>query len=307
MITWIIGSGGMLGSALARRSGSLYQPGPVPWGDPQAAQETLHRQARGLESAAQDGPWRVLWAAGAATTSSPQQETDAELRSLQGVISGLRSALPRGPGAFFLTSSAGGVYAGARGAPFTRATPPAPLSPYGHLKLAQEEMTADALGPLIPVIIGRVSNLYGPGQNLAKLQGLVSRLALAAVTRQPINIFVPLETIRDYIYCDDAARAVLTSTDAALEDGASPGVTIDIIASGRGATVGQLIRTMDEIAKRRVPVALGTHPSSQAQALDLRLRPTVVPADITPLPVGMKAVHDDILRRTQHEALASVQ
>ena len=55
-------------------------------------------------------------------------------------------------------------------------------------------------------MIGRFSNLYGPGQNLGKLQGLISRLALSAVTRQPINIFVPLDTIRDYVYVDDAAQ-----------------------------------------------------------------------------------------------------
>ncbi len=306
MITWVIGAGGLLGSAVTRHCGTRYIPGPVPWKDAPRARKVLHEQARGLEAAAQGSPWRIVWAAGAATTSTSQSEVDEELRALHSVISGLTSALPHGPGAFFLASSAGGMYAGASDPPFSTDTSPVPLSPYGHLKWAQEEIVTEALSPLIPVTIGRLSNLYGPGQNLDKLQGLISRLALAAVTRQPINVFVPLQTIRDYLYADDAARTVLDCIDEATMKVASPHVRIEIIASGQGTTVGQLIRTMDEIAKKRVPVALGTHASSVAQASDLRLRPSRATPWITPLPVGIKAVYDDILHRTQQEVLRQV-
>lgn len=302
MITWIIGQGGLLGSALARRFPRRFEPGPVPWHDPITAAETLNQQARSLEASTQREPWRVIWAAGAATTSSSKHEAEAELLPLEGLLSGLRNALPGSNGAFFLTSSAGGVYAGSAHPPFTATTQPAPLSPYGELKLAQEALAARILASFVPVVIGRISNLYGPGQNLDKLQGLISRLALAAVTRQPINVFVPLDTIRDYIYADDAAAAIDSATAAAAQS--APHTSIEIIASGRGTTVGQLIRTMDEIAKRRVPVALGSHPSASAQALDLRLEPTVTIGQLTPLPVGVKAVYNDILMRTQQDVLA---
>ena len=301
MITWVIGSGGLLGSAVARHCGDRYKPGPVPWADPEQARLTLHTQARNFEQAAKEGPWRVIWAAGSATTSTAREDALAELVPLEGLLSGLRSAVPRGEGCFFLTSSAGGVYAGSADPPFTVATRPVPLSPYGELKLAQEALTANTLAGIVPVVIGRVSNLYGPGQNLAKLQGLISHLARAAVTRQPVNIFVPLETTRDYLFADDAAAAIL----AALDREPGHGTRTEIIATGRGITIGQLIRTMNEIAKRKVPVALGTHPSAQAQATDLRLTPSVTLPRMTPLPAGMKAVYDDILMRIQHEVLAA--
>ncbi len=295
MITWVIGAGGLLGSALVRHAGRVYQPGPVPWHDPYQAQETLRFQARGLEAAAQGGPWRVIWAAGAATTSTPRAIALTEVLPLQGLLQGLRSALPRGPGVLFLTSSAGGVYAGAASPPFTTITPPAPLSPYGELKLAQEQAAVSALGDVLPLVLGRVSNLYGPGQNLNKLQGLISHLARAAITRQPVNIFVPLDTTRDYILADDAAFAIVRCIDKER----APGPYCEIIATGRGTTIGQLIRTMNEITKRKVPVALGTHSSASAQAPDLRLTPSILLPQITPLPVGMKAVHDDLLARLQ--------
>jgi len=295
VITWVIGSGGLLGSAVARHCGDRYEPGPVPWADPEQARLTLHTQARKFEQAAKDGPWRVIWAAGSATTSTAREDALAELVPLEGLLSGLRSAVPRGEGCFFLTSSAGGVYAGSANPPFTVATRPVPLSPYGELKLAQEALTAHTLAGIVPVVIGRVSNLYGPGQNLDKLQGLISHLARAAVTRQPVNIFVPLDTTRDYITADDAAAAILH----AIAQRRTASTSTEIIASGRGTTIGQLIRTMNEITKRKVPVALGMHPSAIAQASDLRLVPSFLRPQVTPIPVGVKAVYDDILVRAQ--------
>lgn len=281
---------------MARRSKNhQYAPGPVPWSDPAEALEVLRGQARRLEEAAQGGPWRVIWAAGAATTSTPHDASFSELLPLEGLLTGLRSAVPSGRGCFFLTSSAGGVFAGAAHPPFTTSTLAAPLSPYGELKLAQETLTQETLADVVPVIVGRISNLYGPGQNLGKLQGLISHLARAAVTRQPVNIFVPLDTTRDYITAEDAAAAILQTTELPHE----AGMFTEIIASGRGTTIGQLIRAMNEIAKRRVPVALGTHSSATAQADDLRLVPSVPMPQLTPLPVGMKAVYDDILARAQ--------
>ncbi len=94
------------------------------------------------------------------------------------------------------------------------------------------------------------------------------------MTQQPINIFVPLDTIRDYIYVDDAAVAVTEAVERSLAG--QPAVAqVLVIASGQPTTVGQLLRTMNQVTKRRVPVALGTHPSAYAQSLDLRLVPTV--------------------------------
>jgi len=253
-----------------------------------------------FESVVEDHPWRVIWAAGAATTSTPPEAAMSELLPLEGLVTGLRSAHPRTPGWFFLTSSAGGVYAGSPHPPFNATTVPRPLSPYGELKLAQEELAREILGPVSPVIVGRVSNLYGPGQNLDKLQGLVSRLVLASITQQPIDIFVSLGTIRDYLHVDDAARVIMSLT------GSNASTAVDtplILASGRGTTIGQLIRLTKEVTKRKVPVALSTHPSSSAQAFDLRLQPSVRLPRTTPLPVGVKDVYIDLLARLQATTL----
>lgn len=39
-------------------------------------------------------------------------------------------------------------------------------------------------------VIGRLTNLYGPGQDLSKGQGLISTLVNSAITLQPATIYV---------------------------------------------------------------------------------------------------------------------
>jgi UDP-glucose 4-epimerase len=297
----VVGAGGLLGRAVSTVSGDAFTPGAIPWGTAHA-EELLRAAAPTFVERAGDGPWRAIWVAGSATTATSAADTTAELQALRAWLTGLREHRPTGSGAVFIASSAGGIYAGSDHPPFTAHSTPRPMSAYGELKLEQEELAQRMLAGVAPVVIGRISNAYGPGQNLAKLQGLVSRLVLAAATRRAINIFVPLDTIRDYVFAPDAARAILSATDAAMRSERS---SIEIIASGEPVTVGQVIRTVDQVTKRRVPVALGTHPSSASQARDLRVLPTVAGADATPFPAGVKAVFLDIVERLQREPLSA--
>jgi UDP-glucose 4-epimerase len=305
VITWTIGAGGLLGSAIARRLAKehdTFAGAQVPWASPAAAQRILANDVRRFAEVAGTRDWAIIWAAGAATVATSAQQAEAELQALQSVLSALRSHPPAGRGVFFLSSSAGGVYAGSTNPPFTEATPIRPLSAYGELKAEQEAAARAALeGADFTLVIGRFSNLYGPGQDLGKVQGLISQLALASATRQPINIFVSLDTIRDYIYVDDAADLAAQWIQAGLgeDEKSTQASQTRIIASGQPVALGQLIRTMQSITKRRVPVALGSHPSAKHQVLDLRLTPSPPASTQTPLPVGTKRVYDDILRRLQ--------
>ena len=304
MITWVIGAGGLLGSAVVRAQRTTFLPGAVPWQDPAAAIATLHEQASAFAREVGDSRWAIVWAAGQATTSSSAEETARELMVFTAFIEELRALRPHGPGTVFITSSAGGVYGGSSNPPFHDRTEPIPLGTYGKLKLDQEQVAVDRLGDSCQIIVGRVSNLYGPGQDLTKLQGLISRLALASVTRVPITMFVSLDTLRDYLYVDDAAAMISMWLARSAELDGQP-LTV-VIAAGQSVSLGHVISTMQDVTRTRIPVAYGAHASASAQSRDLRLIPT--DADSTrplvrmPLVAGAKRVHLDVLERHQRDA-----
>lgn len=315
MRVWVIGAGGLLGSAIARRAHAAgHDVVPcrnVPWRNPDAARVQLHSELSSLLSSvrSEQARWAIVWAAGRVTTASSTDEADAEFDLFEGFIGDLRDALTAESslpsGVFLLTSSAGGVYAGSSHPPFTAGTPALPLAAYGRLKLAQEQVAASGLADHCPVVIARFANVYGPGQDLSKLQGLISRLALSAITREPVTMFVPLDTLRDYVYVDDAATAAVHWLDVAHQ-----GAQVRVVASGEPVSLGYLVGMMQDIAHTRIPIAYGLHESSLAQARDMRLAPDADPfletAPITGLPAGMRAVYLDILQRHQRASAKTV-
>ena len=298
---WIIGAGGLLGGSLTRQlnRNQLFTTLPnetINWTDSDQINQSFERDFQRLLTQAGTDAWTVIWAAGRASTSSTRADTNQELNTLQLLINVINNNSTNSQGTFFLTSSAGGVYAGSQDPPFTINTEPNPLSAYGELKLAQENLAKEQLTNTCRVLIGRVSNLYGPGQDINKLQGLISQLAVSALTKKPLNIFVSLDTMRDYIYVDDAAQTIINLLGS---DSNNP--STHIIASGHPVSLGYLIQLAQDISRTRIPLAIGAHSSSAAQARDLRLTPTASPetSTTTTLPAGIKNVYLDILQRRQ--------
>ncbi|WP_156687019.1 NAD-dependent epimerase/dehydratase family protein [Mycobacterium sp. Marseille-P9652] len=300
MLTWIVGRGGLLGGAVSRAVGPEFIGLPVAWENHDAAVSVLDSDIQRFITEARNDDWSVIWAAGSGVIGSTADKLAAETRILSHFAMRLRDSRPTGRGAFFLSSSAGGVYAGSVCPPFTESTTPRPLSLYGETKFAQEEMLRTTLAGRLPLVIGRFSNLAGPGQNLTKQQGLVSQLCSAVVMRQSLNVFVPMETLRDYLDVDDGAAMVRTLVENAVSAQPSTPVLRNI-SSQRPVSVCTVLRTVQQVAHRSVRIALGSSPSSRYHVRDLRLR-TEFPDDfhsvaITPFPVTVKRVYDDVLRR----------
>jgi len=304
-LTWVVGAGGLIGGSLATALPDLFKAGPVPWQDQSQAVSVLGQHLGTFRKVARDDPWSIAWVAGAGTVATEADTLRRETTILAAFVTLLRDEPPAGPGAILLASSAGGLYAGARMAPFTSTDEPHPIGAYGAEKLAQERLVCAGLCERFPVVLARFSNVYGPRQNLAKSQGLISRLALAAVTRQSVNLFVPLDTIRDYIEADDAAFAAAYWLQCAVRRSAlhdAVGAEVRIVASGRPTTVAELVGSISDIARRRIPVALGTDTSARLQPPDLRFVPDLpsgLPFPHTPLPVGLRRVVDAVLRQQQ--------
>jgi UDP-glucose 4-epimerase len=339
-LVWVIGRGGLLGQSLETAfdptgsSDLLWRsPEPIAWLAPGAGANDLRHQVGAFLREAGDRQWSVAWCAGAGVTDSSGQALQLELAALAETLEALAAA-PRGSdGAFFFASSAGGVYAGVGAPPYDESSPVRPLGAYGRAKLDAEALvTAWSHRTGTPSLIGRIANLYGPGQNLAKAQGLISQICRSHLTGQPVSIYVSLDTLRDYFFAPDCAQLIveglarLRQERSASQQGRGAGagvgtglvsasstggvtgevtglVTTKILASQRAITIGAVIGEMRRIFKRAPRVVLGASPVAALQAKDLSLRSRVWPdldrRSLTPLPVGIAATAADLLRRLQ--------
>ncbi|TFC72412.1 NAD-dependent epimerase/dehydratase family protein [Cryobacterium sp. TMS1-20-1] len=314
---WVIGARGMLGRATTRQleSGSnwlrIEQPS-LPWNDDSLLEQAAERGMRELlhQASTVGGGWAVFWAAGTVVTSSPAEAMTEELRQFRVVLSAIERSVKGHPlarrGCIFFASSAGGVYGGSANPPFTELTMPVPISPYGHFKLHGEAILEEfSRRSGVSSLSGRISNLYGPGQRLDKMQGLISHVARAQYTGPPTSIYVPLDTLRDYIFVTDCAALIADSTLRALEVTAKRGTiqaTKNLI-SGRAVTISSLLGYFRVLSKGHPRVMLGSSAAAALQALDLRLD-SVVWTDLDDreqesLPSGITATMMDILAGIQ--------
>jgi len=296
-VTTLVVGRGLLGGAVYRLlgdSGREPQGVTVPWSDPDRALSALNGAAADAAGRA-DGAWDLVWCAGAGVVATSEEALDGEVALLRSFLDGV----DRPPRAMFLASSAGGVYAGSSHPPFSESHDPRPASAYGAAKLATETAARALAARGTRVAIGRYANVYGPDQDLGKPQGLVSQLCLGRVTGKPVRIYVSMDTLRDYVYVEDAAAVAVAMLDRVAEEPEST-VVVKIVASGVGTTVAELVSASTRGFRRRLPVVQAVR-GDAGQVRDLRLRSRVwVDLDRlvrTPLVVGLRATAEGVAAR----------
>jgi UDP-glucose 4-epimerase len=316
VLTWVIGAGGLLGRSLENALDTpLWHPDvPIAWSAPGAGATDLRHQAGQFLRAARGRPWTVAWCAGAGVTGSSADALELELAALRETLDALGAAARGRDGAFFFASSAGGVYAGVGAPPYDESSPVRPLAAYGQAKLDGEALvTAWSQRTGTPALIGRIANLYGPGQNLGKGQGLISQICRTHLTGQPLSIYVSLDTLRDYLFAPDCARLIVAGLARLRQQDsvAGPLVVTKILASQRAITIGAVLGEMRRIFKRSPRIVLGASGVAAMQAKDLSLRSRVWPEvdrrALTPLPAGISATAADLQRQLQAGWPAGVQ
>lgn len=307
-LDWVIGARGLLGSAVTRqileRGGRLFSGPTVRWASPDAETDLVDGIIRLVDNAG-DNDWRIFWCAGVGVTGSSAESLATEVTRFEALLDAV-AALPasvRHRGLLFVASSAGALYAGSHGAPFDELTPPAPLGAYGDAKLALETAAVQfSQVSGVPCLISRIANLYGPGQSLTKPQGLISHLCRAHVRRTPLSVYVPLDTLRDYIFVDDCASLIMDACARLAADDEAGGHRLKVLASGRSVSVGALLGEFRRVVGRRPEIVMGSSAVSALQSRDLRMRSVVWP-DLDQR--AMTNLADGIARTLQEIRLAS--
>jgi UDP-glucose 4-epimerase len=305
-LAWIVGAGGLLGSHVLRAAESnpsfrCFAPpgGRLPWGDAERLDAAFAAATAAFLRAAGDGAgsdWAILWCAGGGVVASPPQELAADRRAWEGFLTTLGAALDAGPrleGRLLLASSAGGVWGGSTERPITESTPPRPLAGYGEMHLGRERALAAfvARRPGVRAVVARLSNLYGPGQRFDKPQGLISHVSRSVLLRRPVHLYVPLDTLRDYFFAEDAGFALVAALGAAT--GGIPGLRL--VASEEPTSIAELLAVFHRVTRRRVAVVSGLHSAAPLQPRHLTFRSTAGGRSDgrrrTPLLEGIARVH----------------
>lgn len=295
-VAWVLGSSGLLGKALCRqlcRSGTeLFSPANrLAWNDSGefAAQMAAAVHAFAARAGAADR-WEIYWAAGIGTMASSPEALAPETQALSLLIRLLESEprMKASPGSLALASTAGAIYAGSADDIITENSVPAPTTAYARAKLEQEELArrfADS-NDHATVLIARISTLYGAGQAAGKKQGLMTYLARSILRNQPVQIYVPYDTIRDYITTDDAAAAMVA---AARDTVGRPRAVTKIVASERPATIAEIVSIFRRLARRAPRIATSANKLSAVYARRVQFR-SIVPAGTVTAPPTTLAV-----------------
>ena len=285
------------------------------WTDLPAFASEIERATADFARDAAGAPWIIVWAAGASFIGSPPEllARDVELlRALLAALSASGLATGAGPGLIVLASSAGGVYGHSPDTLISESSPCRPASEYGSSRLAMEAALAawSATAPRVSTLIARISNLYGPRQNFAKRQGLISHLVRSVIYNRPVNMFVPLDTIRDFLYAPDCAARLTACIERWAARAHEPAVHVQkIFASEQTTTVGQVIHHIARLARRPLRVLTRATAATVQQVAVLRFRSEVWReldrCQYTELKVGLARVYRDLLRRYREGHLAS--
>ena len=269
--TFIIGSKGLIGSAiLDNLANSKPFPIRMPW-------ESLEKCISILESWNIEKPnTGIVWAAGTSGVSATDDTLDFEVELFRAFLSALKRNEDN-ISYVLLASSAGGVYGEVRDEIITESTIPNPISAYGKMKLVQEnELIQLAHKSQFNALIARISNAYGTAQNLEKKQGLISLLVKAALVGEPITIYVPMETKRDYIYSKDVGKKISRFISECQTSGSK--VKVKIITSGAIHSIAEIVSEIDRLMGISTPIIFANQRETNLQPNSLVFRSVIMTA-----------------------------
>lgn len=146
-------------------------------------------------------------------------------------------------------SSGGTVYGKTTKLPITEEAPTNPICSYGIQKLMTEKLLYlyNYLYGLDYRII-RLANPYGPYQIPNGILGAVTTFTYKALKNEEIVIYGDGSVIRDFIYIDDAIKAILNITNGNSE------YKIFNVGSGKGTSINCILDTIEKTLHKKLNV-----------------------------------------------------
>ncbi len=140
-------------------------------------------------------------------------------------------------------SSGGTVYGKQKLQPIKEDALPRPINHYGNIKLCIENtIRTFAYQDKGDMLIARISNPYGPGQDYTKGVGFIDAAMKKALQGESIEVWGNGEVVRDYLYIDDVCMAL-----AALAESVDIPNGVINISSGTGTSIKEILNIIEEL------------------------------------------------------------
>jgi UDP-glucose 4-epimerase len=241
--------------------------------------ELLARAAKGCD--------QIVFCAGglmpAAANADPHLDAVLSLNPLIQVLEWLRTN-PEVRLTFM--SSGGTVYGNQALVPVGETAPTDPVSAYGVSKLASEKYIGmyRALYGISATIL-RVSNVYGENQPANRNQGVIATFLDRMLRGLPITIYGNGTAVRDYVYVQDIAEAVVDLLDL------TPGPPIINVGSGQGHSVAEVVEHLGQVTGIEADIrhAPGRDFDVREIVLDIARLRSLIDFNPTPLRQGLEA------------------
>jgi UDP-glucose 4-epimerase len=198
------------------------------------------------------GVFHLAWATVPSTANAnPLADLETNVAGTVRLLEALRH-IPSIPITF--ASSGGTVYGEPETLPLPEHHPLRPKTAYGVSKTAAEHyalLYRRLWG--VDARIVRLSNPFGPGQDIRGQLGAASIFAARALAGERIEIWGDGSAIRDYIYVDDAISGLLATMLAPPDIFGAQDPVVNI-GSGRGVSLRELISLLMHILDKPIEV-----------------------------------------------------
>ncbi len=188
--------------------------------------------------------------------------------NLKGTVELLEECVKAKVKKIIFPSSGGAIYGDQNKESYSEEDPLLPISPYAISKLALERyfeyfrVTHD-----LDYLILRLSNPYGPRQNIIGNQGIVPIFLNLIKNNQPVTVFGDGNNVRDYIFIDDTIQNIKR-----LAFKKKSFYRIYNIGSGIGTSINELLAIMGKITKKKISLQIEAERKSDLKSIILNVR-----------------------------------
>lgn len=184
----------------------------------------------------------IVWSAGKGGFHSTQEEITLEnapfMATIHFVVKLIKS-LKSARFDFHYISSAGGLFEGQR--VINSSSKPAPVRPYGHLKLAQEQVLRKSFDGG-DIAIYRPSSVYGPMVQKTQ-QGLISNLVRNGRNRRVTVLDAHVMALRDYVFSGDIGNFIAKRIRSGITGGG--GSPVHFLVSSRCSSIFEVVQKIE--------------------------------------------------------------